>query len=301
MKTHSQKILDNCRSLNKDREGRRDFLKKIGAGGLLLGSFIFNPIEETLAYVTSNVNRNSSPSDLKITDMRYAVIMNGHARCPVIRIDTNQGIYGLGEVRDHASWRYALFLKSRILGMNPCSIEMIFKKIKQFGYHGRQGGGVSAVEMALWDLAGKAYGVPVYQMLGGKYRDNIRLYADTPRLDDKNAFAEKMKVRIKDKGFTFLKMDFGIELLKDIPGTVINSNYWDISRQWESTDMSYGMTEHPFTQIQITPKGLDIIVDYVATVRNAVGDIPLASDHYGHFSHNEAIRLNLITWHGLKI
>jgi len=89
--------------------------------------------------------------------MRYAVVMNGGGRCPVIRIDTNQGIYGLGEVRDGANWRYALFLKSRIMGMNPCSVEMIFKKIKQFGFHGRQAGGVCAVEMALWDLAGKAY------------------------------------------------------------------------------------------------------------------------------------------------
>jgi len=167
------------------KHDRREFIKIIGGAGIFLGGFMFSPLEDTLAEVTSNVNKNSSPSELKITDMRYAVVMNGHARCPVIRIDTNQGVYGLGEVRDGASWRYALFLKSRILGMNPCNIEMIFKKIKQFGFHARQGGGVSAVEMALWDLAGKVYGVPVYQMLGGKYRDKIRLYADTPRQEDK--------------------------------------------------------------------------------------------------------------------
>ena len=158
---------------------RRDFIKKAGASGLMLGAFMLSPIEETLAHSTSKVNRHSAPSDLKITDMRYAVVMNGNGRCPVIRIDTNQGIYGLGEVRDGASWRYALFLKSRILGMNPCNVELIFKRIKQFGFHGRQGGGVCAVEMALWDLAGKAYNVPAYQMLGGKYRDKVRLYADT--------------------------------------------------------------------------------------------------------------------------
>ena len=86
------------------------------------------------------------------------------------------------------------------MGMNPCNVEMIFKKIKQFGFHGRQGGGVCAVEMALWDLAGKAYGVPAYQMLGGKYREKIRLYADTPRLNDPEVFAAKMKDRIVNKG-----------------------------------------------------------------------------------------------------
>ena len=61
---------------------------------------------------------------------------------------------------------YALVLKSRLLGQNPCNVDQVFRRIKQFGNHGRQGGGVSGVELALWDLAGKAYGVPVYQMLG---------------------------------------------------------------------------------------------------------------------------------------
>lgn len=270
---------------------RRDFIKK-ASGGLLLGGFMFSPLEDTLAQATSKVNRNSAPSDLKITDMRYAVVMNGGGRCPVIRIDTNQGIYGLGEVRDGASWKYALFLKSRILGMNPTSVELIFKRIKQFGFHGRQGGGVSGVEMALWDLAGKAYNVPVYQMLGGKYRDKVRLYADTPRMDDKNAFAAKMKDRVEAKGYTFLKMDFGIESLAGIPGTTVNSNFWEITKQWTNEPMTYGGTEHPFTQVQITPKGCDILAEYVGKVREAVGyEIPLASDHYGHFDHNNAIRL----------
>ncbi len=214
-------------------EDRRNFLKKAGLGGLALGAFIKQPFAPTLEHAMQKVNKSSAPTDLKITDMRYAVVMNGHARCPIIRIDTNQGISGWGEVRDGATWRYALFLKSRIMGMNPCNVEMIFKKIKQFGFHGRQGGGVCAVEMALWDLAGKAYGVPAYQMLGGKYREKIRLYADTPRLNDPEVFAAKMKDRIVNKGYTFLKMDFGLESLHKIPGTVVNSNFWDISKQWE--------------------------------------------------------------------
>ncbi|NRB47722.1 MAG: mandelate racemase/muconate lactonizing enzyme family protein [Saprospiraceae bacterium] len=271
---------------------RRNFLGMAGMGGLALGSFIHAPVEETIEYATSKVQRASNPSELKITDMRYAVVMNGHARCPIIRLDTNQGIYGIGEVRDQASWRYALFLKSRLLGHNPCNVEMLFKRIKQFGFHGRQGGGVSGVEMALWDLVGKAYEVPVYQLLGGKYRDRVRLYADTPRLNDPEKFAAKMHDRVVEKGFTFLKMDFGIESLKDIPGTVVNSNFWDIGRQWTNDPMTYGGTEHPFTQVQITPKGLDILCEYIAKVREAVGyEIPLASDHYGHFGLNEAIRL----------
>ena len=271
---------------------RRSFLKKAGLGGVALGSFMFSSIEDTLAQSTSKVNRSSSPSDLKITDMRFAVVMNGHMRCPVIRIDTNQGISGLGEVRDGASYKYALFLKSRILGMNPCSVEQIFKRIKQFGFHGRQGGGVCAVEMALWDLAGKAYNVPAYQLLGGKYRDKVRLYADTPEGENEADFVAKVNKRMTEEGFTFMKMDFGIELLKGISGTTSNSNFWDIGRQWTNEPNTYGGTEHPFTQVQITDKGLDILAQRISIVREKIGyEIPLASDHYGHFDHNNAIRL----------
>lgn len=271
---------------------RRSFMKKLGGGGLALGAFMFSPIEETLAHSTSKVNRFSAPTDLKITDMRYAVVMNGNGRCPVIRIDTNQGIYGLGEVRDGASYRYAMFLKSRILGMNPCSVEQIFKRIKQFGHHSRQAGGVCAVEMALWDLAGKAYNVPAYQLLGGKYRDEIRLYADTPQSRDEDQFTARVAKRMDEDGFTFLKMDFGLELLRDIPGTTVNSNFWNTGRQWTNEPMSYGATAHQLTQVQITDKGLDIMMQRIERVRDKIGyQIPLASDHYGHFDHNNAIRL----------
>src|SRR6266511_2605679 len=126
-----------------------------------------------------NVRTHSRPSDLRITDLRTVTTRIPIGRCPLIRIDTNQGIYGLGEVRDGASKTFALMLKSRLIGENPCNVDKIFRKIKQFGFHARQAGGVCGVEMACWDLAGKAFGVPVYQMLGGKFRDRVRLYADT--------------------------------------------------------------------------------------------------------------------------
>ena len=150
-----------------------------------------SPLEEQIAYASQAVNRNSKPSDLRITDLRIAHIQGAPMRVPIIRIDTNQGISGLGEVRDGGSPRYALMLKSRLLGENPCNVERLFKTIKQFGFHGRQGGGVSGVEMALWDLAGKAYEVPVYQMLGGRHRDRIRLYADTTVSRDRAEYAQR--------------------------------------------------------------------------------------------------------------
>lgn len=134
---------------------------------------------DLMDFVSKNVNISSNPSELKITDMRFVDIDEAPKRNTLIKIMTNQGIVGYGEIRDGSSKTYALMLKSRILGENPCNVDRIFRKIKQFGGHSRQGGGVSGIEIALWDLAGKAYGVPLYQMLGGKFRDKIRMYCDT--------------------------------------------------------------------------------------------------------------------------
>ena len=167
------------------------------------------------------MNFCSNPSDLRITDMRFVDIDGAPKRCTILRIDTNQGISGYGEVRDASSKTYALMLKSRILGENPCNVDKIFRKIKQFGGPSRQGGGVSGIEIALWDLAGKAYGVPLYQLLGGKFRDEIRVYCDTD-VDGKHT-GHDMGLALKkrmDMGFTFLKMDLGIGLLLDEPGTL---------------------------------------------------------------------------------
>ena len=277
---------------------RRSFFKNSTLGGIALGgSFLLTPVEDIIAQTTGGVKRFSSPSDLRITDMRYAVT-TVLGRTAMLRIDTNQGIYGLGEVRDGADERYALMLKSRILGLNPCNVEMIFKTIKQFGGPSRQAGGVCGVEMALWDLCGKAYNIPAWQLLGGRYRDKIRLYADTPEAGSPEEQKKLMNYRINDQGYTWLKMDLGIGELKDIPGGIVNSKFWQNEKgdlqQWGAPNnyMSYGNTRHPFTQIQITDKGLDGLAKLVANVRGILGyDIPLSTDHYGHFDLNNGIRL----------
>jgi len=275
---------------------RRDFLKKAAFGGLALGGFMGLPIEDTLAHTTSKVNRHSAPSDLKITDMRYCVT-RVLGRTAIIRIDTNQGIYGLGEVRDGADERYALFLKSRILGENPCNVEKIFKMIRQFGGPARQAGGVCAVEMALWDICGKAYGVPAWQLLGGMYRDRVRLYADTPEGGSPEEQRKRIEYRIKEQGYSWLKLDVSIGELLDIPGTVVNAEFWKNERgrlaQWgDNNYMAYANRMHPFTQIQITEKGLEELAKIVEHVRSLTGyDIPISTDHYGHFDLNNGILL----------
>ncbi len=288
-------------NVDKDSEqenSRRSFLKKSTFGGIALGSaFMLSPVEDLIAQSTQKVSRYSNPSDLKITDMRYCLagVMGGTA---IIRIDTNQGIYGLGEVRDAADVRYALFLKSRILGKNPCNVEQVFKSIKQFGGQARQAGGVCAVEMALWDICGKAYNVPCWQLLGGRYRDKVRLYADTPESSSPEEQKKLIKYRTEEQGYTWLKMDVSIAKLKGMKDTMVNNKFWEDKNgnlaQWGDRDnyMSYGNTLHPFTQVQITDKGLEVLQGLVENVRSMIGyEIPLSTDHYGHFDYNNGIRL----------
>ena len=259
--------------------GRRSFFKK-AAGALATGFWA----GETLEALPQNTNTNSKPSDLRITDMRTIVLSRSPMTSPIIRIDTNQGIYGLGEVRDGSTKNYALELKSRILNENPCNIDRVFRKIKQFGGHARQGGGVCAVEMALWDLAGKAYNVPVFQMLGGKFRDRIRIYCDTTQSPDPKQFAERLKER-REQGFTWMKMDLGINLVSRTPGTVTMAA--GINQQYGGLPI-----EHPFLATEITEKGLELMCNYVAAVRESVGyDIPLSADHFGSIGVNSCIRL----------
>ena len=228
------------------------------------------------------VNTRSAPSELRITDMRIAVVGGDGWRWPIIKLETNQGLMGLGEVRDGASGRYALMLKSRLLGENPCDIDRLFQKIKQFGGHGRLGGGVCGVEMALCDLAGKAFGVPAYMFAGGKYReDKVKVYADTPLKKDPVEMGNALQGRM-DRGFEFLKMDIGLWIASEFEGGVINKHV-----AAESATLM-----HPFTGIQVTDYGISKMQEYVGAVRDVIGyEIPLASDHFGHMGVENAIRI----------
>lgn len=261
---------------SKSQVNRRGVLK--GSAAMLGGAWLG---EGSHAESLANVRTASGPSDLRITDLRVAVV---EGQRPILRLDTNQDIYGLGEVRDGASPTYALMLKARLLGENPCGVDRLFRRIKQFGGPARQGGGVSGIEMALWDLAGKAYNVPVYQMLGGKFRDKIRIYADTTESKDPRTYAERMRIRKEEMGLTWLKMDLGIDLVADIPGAV--------TRPAALTREEQTFRPHPFVATEVTDKGIEKMSEFVAAVREAVGmEVPLSMDHLGHIGVTSCIKL----------
>lgn len=199
----------------KQNFSRRDFLGTAlmgtaayaGAGLLTFGA----GLESALAAAP----KSSAPSDLKITDVRCGYIRNGNGL--FVKIHTNQGIWGCGEATDAVAGTYHLvkMFGQRLKGQNPLNVNRLFEDIRRGGFFAGAQSGMfvavaSAVETALWDLAGKALGVPVYQLLGGKFRDRIRVYMDTalyqrqrPKPEDFAAAAREVVAM----GFNAIKFD----------------------------------------------------------------------------------------------
>jgi galactonate dehydratase len=157
--------------------------------------------------------KNSAPSDLKITGLQCGYIRGSL----FVKLTTNQDIVGYGEGVDAIPGTYYLAKNfgTRIMNQSPLNVHRLFENIRRQGFfQGAQAGMyvavLSAVETALWDLAGKALNVPVYQLLGGKFRDKIRVYCDTAlyqtNLPQPKHFAEAA-TKAKDMGFNAMKFD----------------------------------------------------------------------------------------------
>ncbi len=162
---------------------RRSFLSKAAIAAAIaplapLAAF-GKPMEDAI----DKTPKASAPSDLKIENLT-AAYMPGNRM--YVKITTNQGIVGYGEGVDAIPGTYYLVKSfgNRLKGRNPLDVNRIFEDIRKGGiFQGAQAGMyiavLSAIEIALWDLAGKALNVPVYRLLGGKFRDKIRVYYDT--------------------------------------------------------------------------------------------------------------------------
>lgn len=271
-----------------------------------------------------HVRTASCPSELRITDMKICEI-GAPFSTAVIKLETNQGIEGYGQVREGSDRTYAVMLKRFLLGENPCDVDKLFRRIKQWGWHSHQGGGVSGIEVALWDLAGKAYGIPVWRMLGGKFRDKIRIYCDTDihGKHDGTNMGNVLKERIEKRGYSIVKMDLSCnELCFGVPGAITYPT--DVlARDDEETQAIRKMFRQDFMNdpqisrdervkliaarnafvfreclpgnqrgIHLTEYGLDLMEEYVKQVRDVIGmDVPLLTDHFGPISVGSCIRL----------
>lgn len=243
---------------------RRDFITK-SALTAALGFTSLSNFGSGLETAVENTPLSSSPSDLKITEIKCGYIRNGHSL--FVKIHTNQGIWGCGEGVDATPGTYHLvkMFGERIKGKSPLNVHRLFEDIRKSGFfEGAQSGiyvaVLSAVESALWDLVGKALGLPVYQLLGGKFRDKIRVYCDTAlyRADSPtpDKFAESA-MKAVNMGFNAVKFD--VDEAND-------PNKYD----------KYNWTA--------SPAELDRMYNQIAAVRKAVGPkIDICVDMHGRY------------------
>ena len=161
---------------------------------------------------SSAPEKRTGHGPIKITDLRCAII----GRNPVVRIVTDQGISGYGQAESAKPYLkpMVLFYKDYLLGEDPTDVERVMLKIRRLGAFKPWGSAVSAIEIALWDIAGQVAGVPVYKLLGGKIRDRVRAYNGAVRFpmtgQTPQDYAENMaKMKEAKEGFTLIKQAVG--------------------------------------------------------------------------------------------
>jgi L-alanine-DL-glutamate epimerase-like enolase superfamily enzyme len=220
---------------------------------------------------------------MKITDLRCAVIGSN----PVVRIVTDEGICGHGEIESTKPYLKPVVLtyKRHILGEDPTNVERVMLKLRRLGAFKPWGSAVSAIEMALWDIAGKAAGLPVYKLLGGKVRDRVRVYNGGVRFplsgqSPEDYAANMSKMKAAAEGFTIIKQGIGFHsaMSREVPDFF----YGD-----QRTHESYQPNRGPLTE-----RGLKHVVACVEAMKSVLGDsIGLALDCGPGCTVPDAIRL----------
>ena len=202
---------------------------------------------------------------MKVTQIKTFICHAYRTNWVFVKVITDSGLYGVGEAtleyREPTVVQAIKELERYLVGKDPHNIEAFWHDAYRDAYW--RGGVVlmsalAGVEMALWDIKGKALGVPVYQLLGGKVRDSVKCYANAWFAGAKKPeeFAQKAKIAVKN-GFSGLKWDpFGKEYLN------------------------------------IDPKHLNEALDCIAAVKDAVGDqVHLIIEGHGRFNVPTAVRI----------
>ena len=219
---------------------------------------------------------------MKITDVKCAVIGSN----PIVRIVTDEGISGYGEVEAYKPYLkpYILQFRDALIGHDPTDVERCMMRIRQRGAFKPYGAAVSVIEHALWDVAGKAAGVPVYKLLGGKVRDKVRTYNGSLRVPmggtgPEHYAADCKQMLALDEGFTLIKQGIGFHSRqKNIPGFY----YGEPDPSPFHGAMDSGM---------LTEWGLNHMIDCVAAMKEVLGDkVGLALDCGPGWVASDAIR-----------
>jgi L-alanine-DL-glutamate epimerase-like enolase superfamily enzyme len=220
---------------------------------------------------------------MKITELKCAVIGSN----PIVRVVTDQGISGFGEVEQFKPYLkpHILHFREALIGQDPTDVERVMLRIRQRGAFKPWGSAVSAIEMALWDVAGKAAGVPVYKLLGGKVRDQVRVYNGALRVPLGGVSPEHYAADCK----RMIALPEGFSIIKQ--GVAFHS-----PMKREMPDFSYGTVDRsPFHGAMdtglLTERTMNHIIDCVAAMKEVLGDkVGLALDCGPGWTVPDAIR-----------
>jgi len=222
---------------------------------------------------------------MKITDVKTAVVQ-GNFEWILVRVYTDEGLVGLGECYWGAGVETIVRrMTPLLLGEDPHNVDWLYQKmIRGMSGAGSTGGAVvaaiSGIELALWDIKGQALGTPIYNLLGGRYRDKIRIYADCGHGAEPTpaAWAERARQAV-EKGFTAIKFDI---------------DNIDPERFEDPYHVGTGL-RHGWLQGQQRPlsnQEIDLIVSLVGAVREAIGPyVDLAVDCHWNYNTRDVIRL----------
>jgi L-alanine-DL-glutamate epimerase-like enolase superfamily enzyme len=220
---------------------------------------------------------------MKIVDLKCAILGDN----PIVRIVTDEGLDGFGEVEQYKPYLkpFILHFGDALIGDDPTLVERVMLKIRQRGSFKPWGSAVSAIEMALWDIAGKAAGVPVHKLLGGKVRDHVRVYNGAVRMPLKgfgpDDYAEDVRrMMALPEGFTIIKQGvaFHSGMKREIP------------------DFYYGTPGQrafhgALDRGPMTERGLKHVITCVAAMKEVLGDkVGLALDCGPGWAVPDAIR-----------
>ena len=256
-----------------------------GFVGSLLGAAAAKAFGAQQGGNTVGPERQAGKAAIKITDLKCAII----GRNPVVRIVTDQGISGYGEAESAKPFLkpMVLFYKPYLIGEDPTDVGRIMLKIRRMGAFKPWGAAVSAIEIALWDVAGQAAGLPVYKLLGGKIRDRVRPYGNSENngqmeLRTPQDYAQlAQKVKEAKEGYTLVKFPVGFHnaaMMNSIP------NAW-YGQNWTGRNPPY-MDRGPMTE-----SGIDHVVACVEATKKVFGDqIGLAFDCGPGWTPKDAIR-----------
>lgn len=219
---------------------------------------------------------------MKITDLKCTTL----GRYPIVRITTDEGIDGYGQAESYKPYlkSHVMFYREYLLDQDPTDVERVMLSIRRLGSFKPWGAAVSAIEVALWDIAGKAAGLPIYKLMGGKVRDKVRVYNGAVRFPMDGAspedYAANMQ-KMKDAPENFSIIKQGIGFHSRMP--------------YEVPEFFYGDTRSGGPHANrglLTERGMNHMIACVAAMKDVLGDeVGLALDCGPGWTVPDTIRL----------